>query len=80
MLKKAVIVVSIASATGLALSPLAFASDYDRGHHHSHGHDYEADWQRHGHRVGLLSGVAEGVGGLLHGVGETLHPLLGGLL
>jgi hypothetical protein len=73
VLKKAGIVVSIAAAGVVGLTPLAFASDHEHGHDRSH-HDYGYN------HVGLLGGVAEGVGGLLHGVGETLHPLLRGLV
>jgi hypothetical protein len=73
VLKNAGIVVSIAVAGVVGLTPFAFASDHEHGHDRSR-HDYGY------HHVGLLGGVAEGVGGLLHGVGETLHPLLRGLL
>jgi len=45
VLKKAGIVVAAAAAGLLALSPLAFAGDYegDSGHHHHHGSDDSDD-------------------------------------
>lgn len=52
MMIKAGIVVSAAAATLLAVSPLAFAGDYDggNGHHHksshSKGHDHDKDRDR----------------------------------
>jgi hypothetical protein len=53
VLKKAGIVVAAATAGLLALSPLAFAGDYDGGHdgdgHHSHSH-HDGDGH-HGHNV-----------------------------
>lgn len=45
MLKKAGIVLAIATSGALALSPLAFAGDYEgdegHGHHHAHHSDHE---------------------------------------
>jgi hypothetical protein len=42
VLKKAGIVLAAATAGVLALSPLAFAGDYDSGHDH-HGHHHHSD-------------------------------------
>jgi hypothetical protein len=45
VLKKAGIVLAIATSGALALSPLAFAGDYEgdegHGHHHAHHSDHE---------------------------------------
>jgi hypothetical protein len=44
VLKKAGIVLAAATAGVLALSPLAFAGDYDSGHgHHHHHHSSDSD-------------------------------------
>lgn len=91
MMRKSGVLVAITAAGMLALSPMAFAGDYDGGHggghdrsgHHSRRAECHCSGERDGardHHVGLLGGVAAGVGGLLHGVGGTLHPLLRGLL
>ena len=57
MMIKAGIVVSAAAATLLAVSPLAFAGDYDSGHHkshhsksHHHDNDHHGDRNRGGNR------------------------------
>jgi hypothetical protein len=77
--------VLISAASAVSLSGVANASEIGGGigavsvpaHYSRHsGHDHDG---RH-HHVGLLGGVAEGVGGLLHGVGHTLRPLLRGLI
>jgi hypothetical protein len=71
----------ISAASAVSLSGVANASEIGvtpvSAHYSRHsGHDH--DGRRH--HVGLLGGVAEGVGGLLHGVGHTLRPLLRGLI
>jgi ABC-type Zn2+ transport system substrate-binding protein/surface adhesin len=43
VLKKAGIVLAAATAGVLALSPLAFAGDYDSGHDHHHHHHHSSD-------------------------------------
>jgi hypothetical protein len=69
--------VALVSAIGAAgFSGVASASELHAvpaSHHHHDDND---------HHVGLLGGVAEGVGGLVHGVTRTVHlgPLLHGLL
>lgn len=60
MLKKAGIVLAAATAGLLAVSPLAFAGDYDgdhdghhHGHHHGHGHPRgHEEEHHHGHPHG----------------------------
>jgi ABC-type Zn2+ transport system substrate-binding protein/surface adhesin len=62
VLKKVAIVSATTAAALLAISPLAFAGDYDGGHDHhgghhhgghdgdhgGHGHDHGGDWNRGG--------------------------------
>ena len=67
MIAKAGIIVAAAAASLLAVSPLAFAGDYDggNGHHSDKGHhskshhsnDHDRDW--HGNRGGGNSGSCD---------------------